>query len=156
MRKKFALALYEIMREDEDIMLITGDVGYGMLDRIRDDFPTQFINAGAAEQCMMDMAVGIHYSGKLPIVYSITPFLLYRPFETIRNYIDHENVPVIMVGSGRDKDYRDEGFSHDASDHDIIRNFKNIQFITPEGDFDLREIIYSGKPTYLNLKRIVN
>lgn len=154
MRRKFAVILYDLMSCNENIILLTADLGYGMLDRIKEKFPDRFINTGAAEQAMMDMAVGIALSGKIPVVYSITPFLLFRPFETIRNYINHEKIPVIMVGSGRDDDYK-AGFSHYAGDHDIIRNLENIEFhsheeISPEV---IKRIILSGKPSYINLRR---
>lgn len=153
MRRKFASDLYELMKNDKNIVLIMGDVGFGVFDKHRSDFPDQCFNTGAAEMTMMDVAVGFALSGKIPVVYTITPFLLFRPFEAIRNYLDHERIPVIMVGTGRGKDYGHLGFSHDASDHEILKQFKNIDFIVPEKDFDLKTIIYSGKPTYLNLKR---
>jgi len=133
-------------------MFLTGDLGYFFADKLRDKFTDNFYNVGAAEQAMMSVAVGMALSGKIPVVYSITPFLLFRPMEVIRNYINHENIPVIMVGSGRDSDYKDAGFSHYAGDHDIIKQFKNIVFLDGD-DFDLEKIIYSNKPTYLNLKR---
>ena len=153
MRKKFAYDLYNLMKDDEDIVLITADMGYGMLDRIKNDFPDRFYNVGVAEMAMMGIAVGMALEGKIPVTYSITPFLLFRPFEVIRNYINHESIPVVMVGSGRGSDYKDGGFSHYAGDHDIMKQFKNISFLTPEEDFNLREIIYTRKPTYLNLRR---
>lgn len=154
-REQFAQALHYLMCQDERIILITADMGFGMFDKIRDEIPNRFYNVGAAEQVMMDMAVGFALSGKIPVTYSITPFLLFRPFETIRNYIDHENVPVIMVGSGRGREYHTEGFSHDASDHNILKAFKNIVFLEPEPDtaFDLTNILYMKKPVYLNLNR---
>ena len=102
---------------------------------------------------MMDMAVGMAFSGRIPITYSITPFLLFRPFEVIRNYINKEMVPVIMVGSGRDDNYKHEGFSHFAGDDYILKSLENIVILKPEGDFDLKEIVYMNKPVYLNLKR---
>ena len=153
MRRQFAKDLYELMKKDKNIILITADMGYGMLDKIRDELPEQFYNVGAAEQAAVTIAVGLALSGKIPVVYSITPFLIFRPFEAIRLYLDHESIPVILVGGGRGKDYLHLGFSHYATDHEILKQFKNIEFIVPEGSFDLREIIYSGKPTYLNLKR---
>jgi len=153
MRRKFAVDLYELMKQDKNIILISVDMGYGMFDKIRDELPDQFYNPGAAEQVAVTMAVGFALSGKIPVVYTITPFLIFRPFEAIRNYMDHESIPVILVGSGRGQDYTHEGFSHDASDHEILKQFKNINFIVPEESFNLSEIIYSGKPTYLNLKR---
>jgi transketolase len=152
MRKKFATELYNLMFTDNNIFLIVGDLGYGLFDKIKKEFPERFINTGAAEQTMIDVAVGLTLEHKIAVVYTITPFLLFRPFEQIRNYIDHENIPVILVGSGRGKDYSDAGFSHDASDHEIIRQFKNIKFVS-EDDFNLTEIVYSHRPIYLNLKR---
>ena len=140
------------MKQDKDIILITADLGFGMLDKIKNELPDQFYNVGAAEQVMMDMAVGLSMEGKHVIIYTITPFLLFRTFESIRNYIDHEKWPVIMVGSGRGQDYKDAGFSHEASDDIIIKQFKNIEFIS-EDVINLKTIIYSGKPTYVNLKR---
>ena len=152
MRKKFTSDLYEIMKRDKNVILITADLGYGMFDKIRDDFPKQFYNVGAAEQAATDIAVGMVLSNKIAIVYSITPFF-FRAFEGIRNYIDHEQIPVVLVGSGRGKDYKHEGFSHDASDDYILKVFNNIIFLTPDKDFDLQEIVYMKKPVYLNLKR---
>lgn len=153
MRRKFAIDLHELMKNDKNIILITADMGYLMLDRIKDELPDQFYNVGAAEQAAVTIAIGMALSGKIPVVYTITPFLIFRPFEAIRLYLDHESVPVILAGAGRGQDYAHEGFSHDASDHEIMKQFKNINFIVPEDDFNLSEIIYSGKPTYLNLKR---
>lgn len=152
MRKDFFTQLYVEMQRNPDIFFITGDLGYGLADHIRNDFKDRFINTGAAEQTMMGVAVGLALNGKIPIVYSITPFLLFRPFETIRNYISYESIPVIMVGSGRDDDYKHDGFSHFAGDDDIIKQLPNIVFIR-EDSFNLAEIISSREPTYLNLKR---
>lgn len=152
MRKKFATDLYELMKKDSSIVLITADLGYGMFDKIREKFPKQFFNVGAAEQVAVDIAVGMALSGKIPIVYTITPFF-FRAWEGIRNYIDHENIPVILVASGRDGDYKTEGFSHFGGDDNMFLMFKNIVFIKHEINYSLRDIIYSRKPVYLNLKR---
>ena len=152
MRKKFFDDLYRLMVKDKNIIFITADLGYFFADRIKNELSEQFYNVGAAEQVMVGTAIGMALSGRIPVCYTITPFY-FRCFETIRLYLDHESIPVKLVGSGRGQDYAHEGFSHDASDHEILRQFKNIDFIVPENDFDLKEIIYSGRPAYLNLKR---
>lgn len=153
MRKEFARQLYGLMKENKDIFFITGDLGYGIFDEVKRDFPERFINSGAAEVSMMCVAVGLALQGKIPIVYSITPFLIFRPFEVIRNYIAKESIPVIMVGSGRDNDYQHDGFSHYAGDDDILYNFKEILILRSVEEFDLKEIVERKMPTYLNLKR---
>jgi transketolase len=154
MRKKFANDLYSLMLHDKNIILITADLGMGMFDKIRDNIPEQYYNVGCAEQSMVDIAVGMALANKIVVCYTITPFL-FRAFEGIRLYINHESIPVKLVGSGRNNDYM-AGFSHDASDHDILKCFKNIDFIVPEellSELSVSQIIYSGKPTYLNLSR---
>ena len=78
------------MAKNESPFLLTGDLGYGLWDNVRRDHPKQFCNVGSSEQLMMGMAAGLAMEGKVPVVYSITPFLLYRPFEFIRNYLNHE------------------------------------------------------------------
>ncbi len=158
MRATFAKELYNHMKNDSNIIVITGDLGYKMFDAIRQDFPAQFINTGAAEQAMMGIAIGMAMEGKIPIVYSITPFLLFRPFETIRNYINHEKIPVKLIGSGRDKDYSHDGFSHWAEDDcTILDVFNNIECIWPSDKMQIPgivdEMLYNNKPCYLNLKR---
>lgn len=151
MRRKFAADLYELMKKDKNIILITADMGYLMFSKIHSEMPDQYFNVMAAEQAMLGIAIGMAIKGRIPVCYTITPFY-FRCFEGIRLYLDHESIPVKMVASGRGNDYN-AGFSHDASDHEILKQFKNIEFIVPDNDFNLSEIIYSGKPTYLNLKR---
>jgi transketolase len=105
---------------------------------------------------MMGMASGLAMENKIPIVYSITPFAIYRPFEFIRNYLHHENIPVKILGGGRDKDYGYLGFSHWAEeDIDILSNLPNIKLYKPkEFNVDIfKEFLYNKCPSYLNLSK---
>lgn len=158
MRGWFAYELYKQMAKDERIWIIVGDLGYGMFDYIRRDFPQRFINTGASEQAMTGIAVGLALQGKIPVVYSITTFLLYRPFETIRNYINHEKIPVKLIGSGRDKDYAHDGISHWAlEDKKLLSILSNIKAEWPENKEELpklvSDMIRSDNPWYINLRR---
>ena len=156
MRKEFAKYLHDEMSYNESIVLLTGDLGYGLWDQIKIDYPDRFINFLSSEQLMMGAAVGMALEGKIPVVYSITPFVLYRPFEWIRNYLDHELIPVKLVGGGRDKDYGYLGFSHWAEeDVDVLSNFKHIKKFKPEtltSDI-FQSFLYNDCPSYLNLIR---
>ena len=158
MRGWFEWELHKHMIKCENIWVLTGDLGFGMFDKIKRDFPTRFLNVGAAEQAMVSIAIGLALENKIPIVYSITPFLLYRPFEAIRNYIHYENTPIKLVGSGRARDYLNDGFSHWAEeDHQVMKIFSNIDAYWPEEKEDipnlLRKILFDKKPTYINLRR---
>ena len=154
MRKEFAELLYNLMYENNNVVLLTADLGYCLFDKIRDSFPDRFYNVGSCEQLMIGMGVGLSYSGKIPVCYSITSFLLYRPFEMIRNYLNHEKAPVKLIGGGRDKDYLTLGFTHQAEDDTkIMSNFENIVFIKQDDLSGIKEHLLSDKPVYINLTR---
>jgi len=158
MRGYFAHYLHQQMSKNKNIYLITGDLGYKMWDQIRNDYPDRFINAGASEQAMMGLAVGLALEGKIPFVYSITTFLLYRPFETIRNYINNEGISVRLVGSGRGKDYDHDGISHwPLEEKKVMSIFKKINSLWPNNPEEIPglidKMIKIQKPWYINLKR---
>ena len=172
MRRKFAELLLNEMKLDsvgassawasvaESIRLITADLGYGVLDKIKAACPGQFYNVGAAEQLMIGVAIGMAEEGLRPICYSMSSFVLYRPFEFLRNYVNYENIPVKLVGSGRDKDYEHDGMSHWAHDDELVLSaLPNIKIYKPESIAGLvnifQEFLYSEKPAYLNLVRRV-
>ena len=158
MRREFAKRLHHEMGKNKDIVLLTGDLGYGLWDRIRIDYPDRFYNVGSSEQLMLGMACGFAMEKKIPLVYSITPFLLYRPFEFIRNYIDHEKVAVKLVGGGRNRDYGYLGFSHWAEeDKKVMACVENIKTLHPPDiesmERSFKDILNPKLPLYINLKR---
>lgn len=158
MRYKIANFLEKEMEENPNIFFITGDLGYKIFDNLMLKFPDRAFSMGASEQLMLGTAVGLATMGKIPFVYSITPFLLYRPFEIIRNYLNHENLNVNMIGCGRDSDYAHDGFSHFAGDDvDILKSFENIVRLKPntihELNASLRYAVDSSLPTYINITR---
>ena len=156
-RKAFVALLHKAMLNNDDIVFITGDLGYGHFDQIREEFPGRVYNPGAAEQLMLGMACGLAMEGKIPVCYSMTPFILYRPFEVIRTYIDHEKIPVILAGAGRGKDYGEAGFSHWATDDELhLSGFKNIRKYWPteeQMENVFNEMLDSREPCYINLER---
>ena len=158
MRKELKPILYNYFKENNQLKFISIDLGYGFLDNIRKDFPEKFIIIGSSEQLAMGIAIGLAENGYIPIVYSITPFLLFRAAEWLRNYLNKENVPVKLLGAGRNFDYKHDGFTHYANDDkDIMRCFSNIKCFWPKNIDELYKIfpkfIYNGKPSYLNIKR---
>lgn len=158
MRRLFVEQLYLSMKKNDSIIVLLGDLGFGLFDDLRSEFPDRCINIGAAEQLMLGTAVGLSIKGKKPICYSITPFLLYRPFELIRNYLNEEQIPVKLVGSGRDTDYKTAGYTHHSKEaKGILNNLKNIQTFFPENNDQLLEclktFIDSDAPSFLSLKK---
>lgn len=160
MRNRFGALLADSMKNDERIWLLTGDLGFGVLNKARETVPERSYNVGAAEQLMVGAAVGLAHNNKIPVCYSITPFVIFRPYEWLRNYLNHEGTAVKLVGAGRDQDYGHLGFSHWAvDDEDALRAFPNIQIYKPNSIEELDsiwpEFLYNEKPCYLNIRRIV-
>lgn len=160
MRKQFVDYLEQQVQSNPNIILVTADLGYGLFDSFKEKYPNNFVNCGSSEQLMLGMCVGLSYTGKIPIAYSITPFLVFRPMELIRNYVNRESLNIKLVASGRDKDYSHDGFTHWGHDDDILKYFENIKYRRPENETDLihdLEFTFSHNgPVYLNLsKRII-
>lgn len=158
MRKLFGELITEAMRSNDRIWLLTGDLGFFVLDKAREEFPERFCNVGAAEQLMLGAAVGLAQSGKIPVCYSITPFVIFRPYEYLRNYLNHEMCPVKLVGTGRDREYGHLGFSHWAEDANKALNvFQNINKFVPKDEKELKDVwndwLFTNNPAYINLSR---
>ena len=158
MRKECMNLLFESMAENQNIVVITADIGFGILVRLKDTYQDRFWNVGAAEQLMIGAAIGLAESGKIPVCYSMSSFLLYRPFEMLRNYVNYENIPIKLIGSGRDKDYSHDGISHWA--HDDMQVLQALPSIKPYKPNDIQELeeqwadfLFSNTPAYLNLTR---
>jgi transketolase len=158
MRKNFANLLLKQMEQNESIVLITADMGYGLWDYIRDHYPNRFFNVGSAEQLMIGTACGMALEGRVPVCYSLTPFAIYRPFEFIRNYMHFENTPIKIVGGGRDKDYGYLGYTHWAEeDIKVLSTLDKIALYKPDNDEALahamHHFINNGRPSYMNLSK---
>lgn len=158
MRNRFGELIAQTLQHDQRVWLLTGDLGFGVLNKSREVAPDRVYNVGAAEQLMLGAAVGLTHNNKIALCYSITPFVIFRPYEWIRNYLDHEQTPVKLVGAGRDQDYGHLGFSHWAQDDEAaLGAFPNIKIYKPESIAELEEIwpefLYNNKPCYLNVRR---
>lgn len=157
MRRTFASELHKQMTLDTSIVVLLGDLGFGMFDQIRKDYPNRIFNVGASEQAMLDIAVGMAFSGKRPFVYSITNFLLYRPFETLRTYINAEKIPIVLCASGRGRDYAHDGISHQSEDaKQVMDCLPNIVQHWPESKEEIPELLeklHKDVPHFISLRR---
>lgn len=116
MRKAFANTLIELSRKDERIVLLTGDLGFGVFDDFRREFPNRFINVGIAEQAMVDIAAGLALEGCRPIVYSIASFMTGRCWEQIKVSLAYHGLPVVVAGAGGGYSYSTAGTTHHAAE----------------------------------------
>ena len=125
-------ALLELAENDKDVLLITGDLGFGLFEGFAKQFPNQFVNIGIAEQNMIGVASGLALEGKTVFVYSIGNFPTLRCLEQIRNDACYHNININIICMGAGFSYGSLGMSHHATeDIAIMRSLPAITLISP-------------------------
>jgi transketolase len=132
MRDAFIEGLLELARKDESVLLLTADLGFGVLDNFRKELPDQFINVGIAEQNMIGLGTGLALEGHIVFCYSIGNFPTLRCLEQIRNDAAYHDANVKIVSVGGGLSYGQLGMSHHATeDLAIMRALPGVQVIVP-------------------------
>jgi transketolase len=154
MREQFGKTIVELSERDSKIVLITGDVEHAM-DEFKKRFPERFFNIGICEQSMISVAAGLASEGFRPIVYSITPFVIERPFEQVKLDIDEQNLPVILVGYS---DYPTAGPTHSDLDCKALTSIlKNTICYFPQNSKETKEMLLNAygyeRPAFISLKK---
>lgn len=156
MRNAFARSLEKILIQNPKVILLSGDIGNRLFDKIKLNYPNNFYNCGVAEGNMTGVASGLASSGFIPITYTITPFNTLRCLEQIRNDICYPKLPTIIVGTGSGLSYSRLGPTHHSNeDIAILRSFPNLTIFCPgdplEVEVGLKEVIQLGSPVYFRL-----
>ena len=148
----------ELAQIDSRIMLVTGDLGFGVLNEYREICVDQFINAGVAEQNMTALAAGMAMEGFIVFTYSIGNFPTLRCLEQLRNDVCYHdaNVNVLAVGGGFS--YGPLGMSHHATeDLSIMRALPNMQVVAPSDPWQAAQavdsIVANSGPSYLRIDK---
>jgi transketolase len=155
-RTAFIKELFELAKQDERIVLIVGDLGFGVVTPFMEQLPRQFLNAGVAEQNMTGMATGMALSGKIALTYSIANFPTMRCLEQVRNDVCYHNANVKVVSVGGGFTYGAMGATHHAlEDLAVMRAMPGLVVVAPGDPVEARAvtravIAYQG-PCYLRL-----
>lgn len=158
MRDTVVKTLIELGKQDKNIELITGDLGFGVLKSFWETLPDQFVNAGIAEQNMTGVAAGMALEGKKVFTYSIGNFPTLRCLEQIRNDCAYHNANVNIICVGGGYVYGSLGMSHHATeDIAILRALPDVMVICPgdpvEAALAVKKIANTQGTCYLRLGR---
>jgi transketolase len=155
MRKTFFAELCKLAEQDKDVLFLTGDLGFSFFEEFQAKYPKQFINCGAIEQSMIGIAAGLSLGGKKPYVYSTIPFLLFRPFEQVRDDLAYQNANVKLIGV---KMSGFIGFTHEISEDEDLRvlgYLPNLKIYIPKNEEELKSNIKQSYeeqgPAYIRL-----
>ena len=125
MRNAIVNHIYKLMHKNKRIFFLTGDMGINLVEKFEEKFPERFFNLGICEQTLIGAAAGMSLEGLKPWVYTITPFLIERPFEQIKLDIDQQKANVNLIGFA---DYPNLGPSHaELNAKKLMSLFKNIK-----------------------------
>lgn len=157
MRRNFFNTLEALAEKDERIFLLAPDIGFGVIGPFAYKFPDRFVNPGIGEANAVGMATGLSIKGKIPFVYTISPFLVFHTLEQIR-MLSHMNLHAILVGVGLEDEYTNNGISHYSyGDEQVLSAMPNLAVITPKSKCDVSSIVTSAYensgPYYLRLSR---
>ncbi len=156
MRTAFAAALLDMMAADERLWLVTGDLGFSVLEPIAQRFPGRYVNVGVAEQNMTAVAAGLAHSGKIPFTYSIANFPTLRCLEQVRTDVVYNALPVKIVAVGGGYAYGPQGYTHHGvEDLAVMRTLPGMTVLAPgdpvETDLLTRRLPAVPGPCYLRL-----
>ena len=158
MRDAFVRALTELAEEDPNLVLVSGDLGYGVLTDFAQRFPSSWLNAGVAEQNMTAVACGMALAGAHAYTYSIGNFPTLRCLEQLRNDVCYHRADVTVVAVGGGFSYGQLGMSHFATeDLAILRVLPDMTVVAPSDPWQAyaltRQMHLAGGPQYLRLDK---
>lgn len=158
MREAFVRALGEIAAADPSVMLVNGDLGFGVLTDFIARFPANYVNAGVAEQNMTAVACGMALAGARAYTYSIGNFPTLRCLEQLRNDVCYHRANVTVVAVGGGFSYGQLGMSHFATeDLAILRALPEMVVVAPSDPWQAHALTHQlhgrGGPSYLRIDK---
>ncbi len=156
MRNAFAEEMTRVAATDKRVVVLSGDIGNKLFDKLKAVDEKRFYNCGIAEANMMGVAAGMAMSGLRPFVYTITPFTTTRCFEQIRVDVCYHHAPVVIVGTGSGLSYSELGPTHHSlEDMAILRTLPGMRVVAPCDSAELRQALHEtlkdDSPTYIRI-----
>lgn len=156
MRKQFINTIEDILKIDNRLILLLGDIGvFGFRNSFK-KFPDRVYNIGILEQSTISMAAGLSMTNFIPVVHTIAPFLIERALEQIKNDFGYQKLGGNFVSVGASYDYAALGATHHCpADIGILKNVPGIEIVVPGASLEFDKLFKSsynnGNPTYFRL-----
>ncbi len=160
-RDVFFHGIYQLVKEGEDIVVVSSDLGAPSLDCFRKDFPNRFINVGIAEQNFVSVGAGLAAMGMKPYIYNVVSFMTLRSMEEIVLDICYQENPVVLVGVGGGHAYGPAGPTHHAYfDIAMMRMMPNMTVVCPADPVEMKAVMEVSenydKPLYIRIGRSID
>jgi transketolase len=154
MRERMGEVVNELIAKDPSTALVLADISAVHFRDALERFPNRAINVGIMEQTMVSLAAGFALEGFHPIVHSIVPFVVERPFEQIKLDFCYQGLGGTLISTGASYDYGTDGMTHQGpGDVPILKTLPGMQICVPgtsdEFELLLRQTYNNGAPTYI-------
>lgn len=159
-RDAFFTEVYRRIKQGEDIIIVSSDIGAPSLDDLRRDFPHRFVNVGIAEQNAISVATGLQLAGKKVIYYGLNPFPVTRAFDQVRNIMGSLQIPITVTALNAGSCSADAGYTHMAIENmSMMRTLNNVQLINPTDESIaiklVDELLNNPKPRYVQFDKFL-
>jgi transketolase len=142
MRDAFARTTSDLIRTDPEVAAVFAVVSASMFDEVAAEAPTRVLDVGIAEQCMVGVAAGLAMTGFRPIVHTITPFLVERPYEQIKVDLVLQRLPAVLVSTGASYDYASDGGTHSGhGDVAVLHALPDVEIHVPGTGAELEALL---------------
>jgi transketolase len=161
MRERAGETAADLLDRDLRTALVLAEISTGQFGRALHRHPDRAVNVGIMEQAMVGVAAGFAMEGFLPIVHTITPFLVERPFEQIKLDFGYQGLEGTFVSVGGSYDYTGEGFTHHSpGDVQVMLTVPGMEVVVPGTSDELDQLVRAayadGHPTYLRTSTATN
>ncbi len=161
MRDQMVQTIEDLFAHDQRFALLLADISTSLFKDTLRQYPQRAYNLGILEQTLIGVAAGMALEGYIPIVHSIVPFLVERPFEQLKDDFCYQRLAGNFISTGASYDYSTEGMTHHGSgDVQILRSLPGMQIVVPgtahEFDTLFRTACSNDAPTYYRMAASVN
>lgn len=161
MRKTFSTIVEQIIKRDERVVVLLGDIGVHSFRESIELFPNRAINIGILEQSMIGIAAGLSKQGLIPFVHTIAPFMVERALEQLKIDFGYQELGGNFVSVGASSDYSALGCTHHCpGDISILLTIPGFELFVPGTANELTHAIessYANKlPTYYRISEVSN
>lgn len=155
MRNQFAISIKEIMKNDNRVIVLLGDIGVHAFKDVFKEFPRRCFNIGICEQSMVGMAAGLSMAGFIPIIHTIEPFLVERAFEQIKLDFGYQELKGNIVGVDVSKTAPNLGYTHQCPYAiSLMSHILNMKTFEPETKEEFNSLLKDNYDKGLNYFRI--
>lgn len=160
-RDTFFTEIYNRVKQGEDIVITSSDIGAPSLDDFRKNYGNRFVNVGIAEQNLLAVSAGLQLSGKKVIAYGLNPFPVTRAFDQVRNVMASLQIPITLTALNAGSCSAEAGYTHmPVENMSVMRTLKNIQIINLSDNVMTRklvdEILNNPKPRYIQFDKYID